>query len=79
MRQSGGMSKEACMRRQRIIFAKERQEVARELGLSVQQVRWAEESAIKKLRTSEALRISLKEKLEAETFDGTHDAPRVTA
>jgi DNA-directed RNA polymerase sigma subunit (sigma70/sigma32) len=50
-------------------------EVAKELGISLQQARWAEESAMKKLRSSPELREALRYMIESGTFDGEHEAP----
>lgn len=56
--------------KRRLIFAKETKDVAAELGLSIQQVRWAEESALRKLRNSPVLKAALVELIEGEQFHG---------
>jgi hypothetical protein len=56
-------------------FAMSRKEVAKKMGLSFQEVRWAEESAIKKIRQSRA---EIESRIEALVWDGTHGAARQT-
>lgn len=48
-------------------FALSRKEIADKLGLTVQEVRWAEECALRKL---EPLRTILRERLSLSTWDG---------
>ncbi len=51
-------------------FAMEAKDIAKKLGLSFQQVRWAEESALRKLREHPEFRAALKILIETGEFDG---------
>lgn len=54
-------------------FEVDAQTVAKKLGLTLQQVRWAEVSALRKLRKSKILREVLIEKVGIDSFDGCFD------
>ena len=58
------------MPRENELFSKTREEVALALGLSVQQVKWAEESAIRKLRQDENLKENLREFISVNVYEG---------